>query len=350
MLAGLGVAAKVTFAVVALAPAVLARSRRQLMVYIAALTATAGVLMTPILLRISRLVEFLARFAYRSGEYGGGSTGFSTQEYLRGARLLVLQNKVPAIVLLASIVVLLALRSTSLRDRIGRVEFRTLGVVTLLELLSYALVARQAFPRYLIPAVLLMGVNLFVLHGIATTVWAQRRRTVHVVAAVSLVLLTAVWMRNVASQLASLRSETADRLATVDAATSLRKSGAVVISGTWSSAPSHAFAMGEFWVGDAWRDVAEKVYPDQLALSGEGYLRNWHESLGSGWNWPDTGVPLSPEAERLEWQRFHALLKDHRVIVQGDDVALRHNPEITYHVIRASRLESLFEVQSRSIQ
>ena len=97
--------------------------------------------------------------------------------------------------------------------------------------------------------------------------------------------------------------------------------------------------------------VGEKVYPGQLFLSGDGYLRTWKEGLGSGWDFPHVNPSLSRSAEELEWRRFQELLKDRRVIVQGEWDAiipsLERNPRIAPHVVLRSRLESLIELRAR---
>ena len=260
------------------------------------------------------------------------------------------QNKIPAAVILVSVAVLVTLRSTTVLHGPQRSQLRALCVLTLLELLQYGVVARQPYPRYLIPAVLLMGVNLVIIQRIVLTV-GQRRGAVQAFFVLGLALFSAVWLRNTASAIASRRSDTADRRAIVEAAASLQSSGAVLVLGSWASSPARALATGEFWVGNAWSMVGEKVYPGQLFLSGDGYLRTWKEGLGSGWDFPQFNSSLSRSAEELEWRRFQELLKDRRVVVQGEWDAiipsLERNPRIAPHVVLRSRLESLIELRAR---
>ena len=47
--------------------------------------------------------------------------------------------------------------------------------------------------------------------------------------------------------------------------------------------------------------VGERLYPGQLFLIGDGYLRTWKEGLGTGWEWPKVNPSLSRSAEALEW-------------------------------------------------
>ncbi len=350
LLGALGIATKLTFAIVTLAPAVLSRSRKQAMLYLAVLIGGTVVLVAPILGRIPQLIAFLAGFGTRTGDYGTGSAGLDMRTYLHGAELLVRQNKIPAAVIVISVGVLFAFRSRITLPGSPQRELRALGVLTLLELLQYALVARQAYPRYLIPAVLLMGVNLVIIQRIGVPA-GRRRGVVHALFVLGFVFCSAGWLRNTASAIASARSDTADHLAIVEAAASLRKSGAVVVMGLWASSPARGLANAQFWAGNAWSTVAEKVYPGQLFLTGEGYLKTWQEGLGRGWDWPNVGPPLSHAAEELEWRRFETLLKDRRVIAQGEWEGilpgLQRNPRISLHVIRRSRLESLIELRLR---
>ena len=351
VLGALGIASKVTFAVVALAPALLPRSRRHSMLYVAVLAGSTAVLLAPIAGRIPHLVGFLGGFAARSGSYGTGATGFGVREYLRGVILLVRQNKIPALLLLLSAGAFFAFRRSAALQDAQRSELRALGVVTLVELLLYGVVARQPYVRYLIPAVTLMGVNLVIIQRIGLSVWHQRRRTVQAFLMLGLAVLLSVWVRNTRSALASTKSDAAEHWATVEAAANLQKSGAVMVLGSWASSPAYALAIGQFWVGDAWGKVGEELYPGQLFLSGEGYLKTWNQGLGAGWEWPNINPVLSRAAEDVEWERVVALLKGHRVIAQGDweNIApsLRRNPRISIQVIHRSRLESLVELRLR---
>ena len=260
-------------------------------------------------------------------------------------------EKIPAAVILLSVAVLVTLRSRTVLHGPQHSQLRALCVLTLLELLRSGVVARQPYPRYLIPAVLLMGVNLVIIQRIGLTVGRRRRGAVQACFVIGLALFSAVWLRNTASAIASGRSDIAEHLAIVEAAASLQSSGAVLVLGPWASSPARALATGEFWVGNAWSMVGEKVYPGQLFLSGDGYLRTWKEGLGRGWDFPHVNASLSRSAEGLEWRRFQELLKDRRVIVQGDwDTiipSLQRNPRIAPHVVLRSRLESLIELQLR---
>ena len=136
VLGALGIAAKVTFAIVTMAPAVLSRSRRQSILYFAVLIGCTGVLIAPILARIPQVIDFLAGLAYRTGDYGADSAGFDMRAYLYGAGLLVRQNKIPAAVILLSVAVLVTLRSTTVLHGPQRSQLRALCVLTLLELLT----------------------------------------------------------------------------------------------------------------------------------------------------------------------------------------------------------------------
>ena len=347
----LGIASKVTFAIAALAPALLSRSRRSAMLYIAVLFGGVGILLAPIAGRLSHLADFLAAFASHGGSYGEGGAGFDMQAYLAGAILLVRQNKMPVAVMLLSAAVFLALRWATVLQKEQRSELRALGLVTLVELLMYGVVARQAYARYLIPVVTMMGVNLVIIQRIALTVWQQRRRTVQAIVMLGVVALLAIWLRNTASALASTKSDAAEHWAAVEAAESLQTSGAVIVLGSWASSPAYALAIGQFWVGDAWSMVGEELYPGQLFLSGEGYLKTWHGGLGTGWEWPNINPVLSPAAEDAEWDRVAQLLKGRRVIVQGEleniGPSLQRNPRISLQVIHRSRLESLVELRPR---
>ncbi len=351
VLGGLGIASKVTFAVAALAPAVLARSRKNAMIYIAALAGSTAVLLALIVSRLSHLTDFLAGFALHSGSYGADGGSFDTRAYLAGALLLIRQNKIPVVVILLSVAVFVAFRWTTVLQEPQRSELRALGWVTLVELLMYGVVARQPYGRYLIPVVTMMGVNLVIIQRIGLAVWQQRRRTVQAIFMLGFAAVLAIWMRNTMSALKSTRLDAAEHWAAVDAAATLQRSGAVVVLGSWASSPAFAFAIGQFWVGDAWAKVGEELYPGQLFLSGEGYLKTWTQGLGTGWEWPNINPVLSGTAEDAEWERVVELLKSHRVIVQGDweniGPSLRRNPRISVHVIHSSRLESLVELLPR---
>ena len=206
--------------------------------------------------------------------------------YLYGAGLLVHQNKIPAAVIVLE------------RRRIGRasIDDRTSRPAALpapRALLADS--ARTSSIRSGRPAAVpALPDSSRAPHGSQSrhhsanrmTVGRRWRGAVQAFFVLGLALFSAVWLRNTASAIASGRSDTADRLAIVEAAARLRSSGAVLVLGSWASSPAMALATGEFWVGNAWSMVGEKVYPGQLFLSGDGYLRTWKEGLGSGWDFP----------------------------------------------------------------
>jgi hypothetical protein len=70
ILGAVGIAAKATFAVVTLLPAILSRSRRQSILYVAVLSVATAILIAPILAQIPRFIGFLATFFNRTGDYG----------------------------------------------------------------------------------------------------------------------------------------------------------------------------------------------------------------------------------------------------------------------------------------
>ena len=135
VLGALGIATKVTFAIVTMAPAVLSRSRRQSILYFAVLIGCTGVLIAPILARIPQAIDFLAGLAYRTG-ITARRARFRMRAYLYGAGLLVRQNKIPAAVILLSVAVLVTLRSTTVLHGPQHSQLRALGVLTLLEFLQ----------------------------------------------------------------------------------------------------------------------------------------------------------------------------------------------------------------------
>jgi len=351
VLGALGVTSKFTFLVIACAPVVLARPRRLSLLYLAALAGATGLLTIPIWSRLPNVVDFLGGLFHRNGMYGGGGSGFDRQAYLAGGIILVLQNKIPVAILGLSVAVFLTSRRTTWFQPAERSEVRALGVLTLLEMAQYAIVARQPYPRYLWPAVLLMGVNLVIVQRMISTAAAPRRSVARAGLVLALAALSAVWLRNVTAEIGAMKQQRLERGAVADAADSLRKSGAVVVLGPWASSPASALAQGAYWTGDTWSSVGELLYPGQQFMRPDGQVRTWHDGLGNGWDWPGRQPSRSPGVDAQEWQRIRTNLPERRVIIQGDAdliiAGLQRREDTTFQVIHKTAFESLVELHSR---
>ena len=164
IVAATGLATKLTFAPLVLAPWLVARQLRTRLLYGATFALSFLLWLLPLRSHFSDIVAFGAGILTRRGDYGGGEVTTASQALASatgGLRLLLAQNKVPVALLGFGLLSRIAWGWRRRQDEPETAEdddrARRLAVLLGVSCLDYLLVARQAYPRYLLPAIACVG-------------------------------------------------------------------------------------------------------------------------------------------------------------------------------------------------
>jgi hypothetical protein len=232
MICGFGLATKLTFVSVLIAPFVLLRGFLAKLTFLTALAAGFALWTLPIWDRYDRLRTWTINVSTHTGIYGDGAEGIvDPDSYRRGLAALLSRNPLFDAVVLAAVVVIVWALVRPGRWRLfqQRDDLRTLCAITLSQVIGFALAAKYGEfadgNRYLFGAYCLMGVSLWLMWSLASQLsagprpvgqWLVRGFVVGAVAAAAIGGARAVIDRG--RQLAAMSSAYADIDAKVAAA------------------------------------------------------------------------------------------------------------------------------------
>ena len=164
LLAGVGLAMKVTFAPLCLLPFVVQRTRRANLLTAAAMMTGAAAALAPVLGELPRILQWLGNLATHTGTYGSGAAGFiDRQKYPHDVLTLFGADRVLLVLVPASLVtgaVLLAAGKSE--PRTCRVARRLVGLAAT-QTLAVLLIAKHPHARYLVPVALSCTLNAVLL-------------------------------------------------------------------------------------------------------------------------------------------------------------------------------------------
>lgn len=261
LLIGIAVAAKVSFAPVALVPLIILPSRKSRLWFFLATAVVFLVSIIPILSPplVREMISFMFNLATHTGRYGSGQTGFvDPSSYVSAAIKLVRDDGLFFIVMAVGILVL-ALKSRF--QSLGGAKRRILIAVTAAQLLQLLMVAKHPHSRYLIPALSLVGLNLVLLaDAFAEKLPAAFRWTPALAIGLTIAGVQFWTSRNLFRELQNdqrLQSE-------AYAAVNKQFPNIPVVTYYTASSPDYALAFGEEYGGNLFGADLQKLYPNQF--------------------------------------------------------------------------------------
>ena len=259
LVAGLGMATKVTFLTVALMLAVLVVRGRHRVAYVvmAAITAGAAVVATPD--RIARFTDFAVQVATHRDLYRPGAAGLpSPQEWIRSVWRFCLADP-----LLPAVVALCLAMAVSVPRSIPGLR-RGLAIAAAAGILHLALAAKDpvAAPRYLVP---ILGVTGF--HGTLLLTSRETLATRRWRGTLAIVVLILVGLRG----WRSLYHQQGEAARAKAGAASLSKSleadpGCLTVPFRGASSLEFALQFGNALSGDHFASALRKRYPDAVSF------------------------------------------------------------------------------------
>jgi hypothetical protein len=275
--AGLGVAAKLHFLPIALAPLFLLARPRRIVLYGIAAFGFFLVFVAPALGNWSVSVAYFAKMAAGTGAYGGGEAGFvAWSRYPANLAKVFAGKPVFDIVLLLALGALVW-QARRVRRGIDRwtPAWAALAGLTLAQLAQALLVAKYPIAYYMIPAVALTGAQaaLVLVLGERLSGWWPHWRTAWIV------LLVAV----AGLRILSFVQDTAERSAWKlhARAIDMRPYAACAkVYYDFASSPSYALFMGDMMAGWRWGAAlkAQTKSDDEYFMNFfTGHLRRWDE-------------------------------------------------------------------------
>ena len=260
LLGALLCATKITALPLALLGLVSRRSRAACLAWTAGFVPTALVALWPMLEDRGRTLEFFAAFVRFRGSYGTEEGGPpSPVDFLSGIATLLAAEPFVALVLFGSIAAIVLTRRSAGEG--ARLDRRLLALAVAAELLQLLLAGRQPRARYLVPALILLGLNLVLLRRLFPGPFHRGARIAVAVGAAAIFAFQATKLarscREIAfQQVAATRAEA--EIAGVPAAQ--------IVDGYGSSSPAYAIWLGANYFDGRWGRELAALFPGFLAL------------------------------------------------------------------------------------
>jgi hypothetical protein len=268
ILIGLSAATKVTVLPLGLIPLGLLEGRRPKATYVAVAGASALLGTFPILSRLGRLADWLADLFLRRGAYGAGPVDVLRGKYLTSLVALLRGNPWFTIQLALGMAVVVWVWLRRGEGKEGPSDDRVrkgLTAVVLAEVILALAVARQSylFPRYLLPATCLFGLNLVLARKLVLRRVRLGAGGRAAVAAVVLGSIAALQAASCMRELGVLEEKKLDQLATVAIAEG-QFARSTKVYFFRSSSIRHALYFGDGHAGFAFSKELNRFYPDSF--------------------------------------------------------------------------------------
>jgi hypothetical protein len=273
VLAGLGVATKVTFFPLGALPLWALGSRRRAALYLGAALVTFTIAVAPILSQARRVLAWLTLLLVNDGRYGAshGHTFLDPSWAALNLRLMLRNEPVAPIAAAASAVLLMHLRFGGRWPALPGVVRKAAGAlacVSFVELAQFVLVAKHPGVRYLVPALVLPGLNVALAYTILREAYGPIDRRVGVALGAAGLLTAAVWIGvRLRHEWALLHEQSvgsrAARQAAVDQAA---RDGSLIVTQYGSSSPVFGLLYADAWAGRRYRADLGRLYPNEITL------------------------------------------------------------------------------------
>ena len=300
-LIGLAVASKVTFLPVGLAWFFVAGNVRARLALLASAAAAFGAAVFPIRHDARRTLEWFARLALHSEHYGRGEPTVLDVAAYPGAvwRVVAFEPVYTALVLASAVVLAMQPRASRHPAAPGEKEARRalLGVV-LAQALQFAMVAKDPTPRYLVPGIALLGLNVALAFRLAGVLRPALR---HRVAVATLAAILAGGVIHGVPRTMRLHDRWTDgqarRLELYGQAREMKGARVVVYYG--STSPAVALAFGDLAAGYRYAPRLRQLFPDTVTYT---MHRKRYHLIGGGRPVPLDDVRAWARSGRLVFQ------------------------------------------------
>jgi hypothetical protein len=293
---GLGVATKVTFFPIGAYCLSCVRNVRGRVTLAVAAVATFFLAVSPIFTRWATVVRWFGKLVLGTETYGEGPrTVINPTHYSQGIVTLVLAEPLLFAFAATSIltVIMLGRARSDERENHKRVRAALLGIA-IAELLQIAITAKYPVPRYLVPAIGLLGVNVGLLWmAVPSAIAASEPRPVKfafTAAAVALVAFQAYRVADTRQNLANRRDEAIRLSALAD-----RMPNRVLAFGYGSSGRGPALWFANTWARNRYSALLEELHPRTIE-----FHLGWKVFLNHG--------VVLPKSQIDEWTREGRLL------------------------------------------
>ena len=307
VLVGIGLAAKVNFLPVALAPLILLPDWKNRFWFIGATIAVFVLAILPILqpMLIRETIQFMFNLATHTGRYGSGPAGFiEPRTYLHSAINLIRGDALFFVIVLAGVA---ALIWRSKFPALRGARSKALLAVTIAQILQLLMVAKHPASRYLIPSLALVGVNVVVLADILRDKFLAYRVPLLLVAGL---LIGSYQIWGFKTLFNDSREAARSQLAVYETIKT-KYPGVPVASYYTSSSPYYALDFGSIYSGNFYRPMLQQLYPNQffynpwtgvfsnfagpVSLDELGKANSWFILTGCSLSDPDFQVFLPPK-------------------------------------------------------
>jgi len=262
-LIGVGVAAKLTFAPLALAPLVLLPRVRPRLLYVLTAPLAFVVATLPALANYPRLVAWYTRWATHTGTYGGGEAGLFKPGHLHAVMPVLARTRLLPLFLVCAVAAIVWLwrrkRAGSLPGHFRRVQRGLLAFVIVAAATALMLLKQPRY-HYVVPLLSCLGLGA-VLCFEATKLWPANLRPLRIALVLVLVGYVALTRAlDVNGWRTGLPATTQQYLAAHDEM-STRYAGAAKVYFFRASSEAYAFSVSSYRSGDYFAEDLRRLYP-----------------------------------------------------------------------------------------
>lgn len=280
---GCSIATKFTALPLLLAPLLLLQPRQTKLLFLSITAGAFLLVISPAIPKVLSIGKWVMELAVHSGDYGSGPMSvIDPKRYLPSLLSLARHEYLAVALVLVSGVAWIALQYRS-RDAPTSPDWRrVLGVVTLMQIGQFLMVAKHPAPHYLLPAIGTLGINPIL-------IWFSRdcldTRTVRRLLCVVPVAVALVQVRQLHERAIALATARADQESIARTTQSLAQAeNCLVIYYYRSSARPYALQFGNLWSMFTGLDVVRDLqaqYPNVLFDRGGFHLRgfDWRADL-----------------------------------------------------------------------
>jgi hypothetical protein len=174
LIAGFGIACKVTFIPLAVIPFIILPKLKSKILYLITAMIAFVIFTLPIIRMYPQFFEWVFNLLTHSGRYGSGSSKFiSTQKFINNINYLLLGSPFFSIILiLALIILVITLIVPKLRKiHCSNIYFKLLAGLTAAQVMGLLMVSKHSANHYLLPVLNLSGFALFLIFIYFKNLW-----------------------------------------------------------------------------------------------------------------------------------------------------------------------------------
>jgi hypothetical protein len=263
LLCAFGVATKLVFFPLVLISLFCCRTPKNLATFAAVFVLGLAFALAPIYSQLSGVFGMIFNFGVHSGPYGSGQVGLpGAKVYLQSLEDFFQTEPLLVIITIAATVVTMALSVLGNRRNPREIRWSTILPIFGLQVVSYCIIAKEIYPRYLFPLCLSVGLNLVLLFY---TFQTKRFAAIRIAGGLVLIGLLFLGLKDFVVETPGtyqdLRTDRTEQLRLYNHARELTKND-VRVDYFFSDSPQYPLFTANKTAGNAFSSLLTRLYPN----------------------------------------------------------------------------------------